>query len=321
MRNPKVMISVAGALCNLLKHPGWRHLHQIVSADISGKKESSFHKTKECPYVIGGVQSLVGVFLGLWQLWLQWLQAIVQLATRGPLKFQCLSHRGPTIYSLSAKVALVHTRRGHFYLPSPGLPPDASLNMLALLLLLLTSPLVWADLPPPKTYCEPSPRAPPLDSCERVLILFGNIVRNAAVASWTFGPAGTDADLIMPWAAMDRGPGVANENRCTVIVEWDPQPESPEPPSPPVIQLDDVWADDLEESANRIMEKCIRKVSPGGLRQVGHEWVEYLQWVKLGYMSGWQAGVDGDLITGAANWTNGTHMNLSTSMVNEGNSI
>lgn len=184
--------------------------------------------------------------------------------------------------------------------------------MLFLLLLLLTSPLVWAAIPPPETYCEPSPIAPPLDSCERVLIYFGDIVRYAALANWTFGPSDSDADLTLPWAAMDRGPGDTNENRCMILVEWDPRPESPEPPSPPVIQLDDVWADDLEDSASRIMEKCVRKVSPEGLRQVGHEWAEYLQWVKVGYMSGW---------TGAANGTNGTHTTLSASMFNEGNSI
>ena len=190
-----------------------------------------------------------------------------------------------------------------------------------MLVLLLSLPLVWAVIPPPQTYCEPSTLAPPLDSCERVLIFFGNIVRNAAVANWTFGPPDSDADLKMPWGAMDRGPGDANENRCTILVAWDPQPWSPQPPSPPVIQLDDVWADDLEESATRIMEKCIRRVSREGLRQVGHEWVEYLHWVKVEYISGWSAGVDGDLITGATNWTNGTIMALSASMVNEGNSI
>ena len=45
VRNPKVIIWMAGALCNLLKHPAIKALHQMVSAGVPDKKESPFHKT------------------------------------------------------------------------------------------------------------------------------------------------------------------------------------------------------------------------------------------------------------------------------------
>lgn len=126
----------------------------------------------------------------------------------------------------------------------------------------------------------------------------------------------------MPWAVMDPGPGDANENRCTIVVDWDPQPWSPWPPSPPpVILLNEFWANDFEESATRIMEKCIREVSPEGLRQVGHEWIEFLELIRVEYLSGFPAGVAGHLITGASNGTNGTSMTFSASMVHEVSTI
>ena len=182
-----------------------------------------------------------------------------------------------------------------------------------MLILLLTLPLVWAVIPPRQTYCEPSTHVPPLHSCERVLISFGNFVEYAAANNWTFGPPDSAAKLKLPWAVMDRGPGDANENRCTIVVDWDPQPWSPQPPSPPpVLLLNDLWAHDLEKTASRIMEKCVREVSPAGLRQVGHEWIRFLQWIRVDYLSGWPAGVGGELIT------NGTTTTLNASMVNEG---
>ena len=50
MQNPKFVIWMAGALCNLLKHLAPKHLHQMVSAEILDIEESSFHKTKQCRY-------------------------------------------------------------------------------------------------------------------------------------------------------------------------------------------------------------------------------------------------------------------------------
>ena len=191
-----------------------------------------------------------------------------------------------------------------------------------MLILLLTLPLVWAAIPITKTYCEPSTLVPPLDSCERVLIFFGNFVRNAAANNWTFGPHYSDANLKMPWAVMDPGPGDANENRCTIVVDWDTQPWFPRPPlPPPVTLLNEFWANDFEELASRIMEKCIRKVSPEGLRQVGHEWIEFVELIRVEYLSGFPPGVAGHLITGASDWTNGTNMTFSASMVHEGSPI
>lgn len=192
-----------------------------------------------------------------------------------------------------------------------------------MLILLLTSPLVWAILSSAKTYCDPSDLVPTLASCDRALIKFGEFVRTAAANKWTFGPSDSSY-LRLPFAVVDPKPDDADGNSCAIGILWDPRPWSPRPPLPlPVTELDEVWAAELGRSASRITEKCIKTDGPEQVRQLGHEWIEPLQWVKVDFLSGFgnAAGFDGDLITGDANLTTGTNTTVSASIVNEGNSI